>query len=61
MVIPTHAADHEQVEEGIEKVEEVFGLIGIWIKAMVAVLSSIKDMRDEKLQGHNRGHVSRAC
>jgi hypothetical protein len=49
------------VEEGIEKVEEVFGLIGIWIKAMVAVLSSIKDMRDEKLQGHNRGHVSRAC
>ena len=61
MVIPTHVADHEQVEKAVEKVEETFGLIGIWSKAMVAMLSPITDMTDKKLQGHNRGHVSRAC
>jgi NAD(P)-dependent dehydrogenase (short-subunit alcohol dehydrogenase family) len=51
LILPTDVADHKQVEDAAEKVEDAFGPIDIWINnAMVSVLSPIKDMTAEEFR-----------
>jgi NAD(P)-dependent dehydrogenase (short-subunit alcohol dehydrogenase family) len=51
LVLPTDVADHKQVEQAAERVEDKLGPIDVWVNdAMASVFSPIKEMTAEEFK-----------
>ncbi|HKW27103.1 MAG TPA: SDR family oxidoreductase [Terriglobales bacterium] len=51
LVLPTDVADHKQVEQAAERVEDKLGPIDIWVNdAMTSVFSPVKEMTAEEFK-----------
>lgn len=49
LVVPTDVAEHEQVEEAADAVEEAFGPVDVWVNdAMTTVFSEFTDIEPEE-------------